>query len=299
MKLRSKLFYLYTAFLLVYAGFVLLPAPPKVTLLRYHLTATRLRLIDLTIIIFFAGIWFLGFYAYNKLRVYAALIREEKDGRQILKISWGVLLLALWLPVSSTLSAILQFIADRHPGFLGASIIINHYVGLALPLAGFILVGMGARGLTDLIRQRSGHAAIQVLQLLLIYTGLVYVHFVATTHQRDAVYYMSIWFILLTLVAPYVYMWFVGLIASYEIYRYQRQVAGIVYKKSWNLLALGLGWLIVTSIVFQFLTTATVQLKGLALGWLLGVVYLLLILLAVGFALTALGARKLRRIEEV
>jgi hypothetical protein len=113
------------------------------------------------------------------------------------------------------------------------------------------------------------------------------------------VYHMSIWLILTTLAAPYIFMWFTGLPATYELYRYSRKVRGIVYRKSWGLLAFGIGWLIVVSIGLQYLSTVTGRLGNLSIYWLLIIIYSLLLVLCIGFILIATGTRKLRKIEEV
>jgi|GEM_PF-416351 len=299
LKVRSKLFYSYLLFVIIYAGFVLLPAPSSATLSQYHVSAFWLRAIYVTLILILAGIWFAGFYSYAKLREYARLINDNKDGKQVSLIVRGIFLLVIWLPVSSVSSVILNHIAMRHLGWLPAVTIFDNYVSLLFPLAGFIYISLGARGLSNLVRAHSAYVARNVMAIFLIYVGLIYYHLVATTPFRTTTYHMSIWIILLTLVAPYIYMWFVGLQASYEIYHYRRKVAGIVYKNSWNLLTLGLGWLIIMSIGLQYLTTLTPHLNHLSIYWMLAIIYSLLLLLAAGFVLIALGARKLKKIEEV
>jgi len=299
MQLRSKLFYSYLFFLIIYSGFTLLPAPSKIILTQYHLSATGLRLIDVTIIVLLAVIWYAGFYGYGKLRQYAQLIGKDRDGKHVVMLTRGIFLMVMWLPINSTVSAILNYIAHRHLGFVPAAAIIENYVNLVLPLAGVILISLGARGLSEIVKQRPTYRAISILAAVLIYTGLVYYRLVATTAHRSSIYHMSIWLILLTLVAPYIYMWFMGLLATYEILNYRLKVAGIVYRKSWGMLAFGIGWLVVTSIGVQYLTTLSARLMHLSIYWILVIVYSLLLVYSVGFVLIALGARKLQKIEEV
>jgi len=299
MNVRSKLFFGYLFALIIYAGFTLLPAPSPITLAQYHLSALELRLIDVTIIILLAGIWFAGFYGYAKLRTYSQLIRGSKDGKPVAWLTHGILLLALWLPISMVISAILNYISLRHLSLLPATTIIDNYIGLLFPLAAFLFISKGARGLTDLARQRPNFWALHVVAIVLVYIGLIDAHLVAATSNRDAVYHLSIWLILTTLVAPYIYMWLIGLIATYELYRYRLKAQGIVYRSSWTLLSLGMGWLIVLSIALQYLTTITSRLSSLSIYWLLIIIYSVLLVLSVGFILIAAGARKLQKIEEV
>lgn len=299
MKPGSKLFYSYLFFIITYSAFVLLPAPQAITLLQYGVSATTLRLIYVTIILLLAVIWFIGFYGYAKLQNYSGLIRDNKDGAAVDKMTKGIFLLVMWLPVSSVISAILNFIAERHTGWIPAVTIIDNYINLILPLAGFVFISMGARLLSRMVRQRPSYKGVNALVILVIYISLIYFRLVATTHNRAEIYHMSIWLILTTLVAPYVYMWAAGLLAAYEIYLYHLKVAGIVYRKSWRFLAIGLSWLIVTSILFQYLTTLTARMSHWSIYGVLALIYSLLVVLSVGFIFVTLGSRKLQRIEEV
>lgn len=299
MKLKSRLFYGYVVSLVIYSAIVLVPRPSPLILRQYQITAARLRLIDITIIIVLAAIWFAGFYGYGKFRDYTRLIHGTKDGAHVDQLSKGLLLLVLWLPISSIISSALSYLALRHTSWLPASTIINHYVGVILPLAAYVFISLGARGLSRLARQRPSFLATNLLTILLIYTVIVYIRLVATTPGRALVYQMPMWPILLTLVAPYAYMWSIGVVAAYELFLYSRKSPGLIYRKSWRLLAFGFGWLIVTSIAFQYLTTLTTRLQHLSLYSLLVIIYALLAVLSVGFVLIAFGTRKLQKIEEV
>jgi hypothetical protein len=299
LKVRSRLFYCYLFFIVVYAAFVLLPAPLHATLVQYHLSALGVRLIDLTIIFILAVIWFAGLYGYTRLQSYAKLIEGHKDGKHVAKLTKGIFLLVIWLPVSSVVSVILNFFATKHQSLVPATTIINNYVNLLFPFLGFIFIGMAARGLSEYIRIRPRYVVTNALVLVNLFTGIIYYRLVATTLHRASIYHMSIWLILTTLVVPYVFMWSVGLQAAYEILIYRQKVRGAVYKKSWHYLALGIGWLIVTSMVFQYVTTLSPRLIHLSIYWLLALIYSLLLLLSIGFVLIALGTRKLQKIEEV
>ncbi len=299
MKIRSKLFYSYLLFLIVYSGFILLPAPSPIILLQYHVSTLALRIIYITIIILLAAIWFAGFYGYAKLRNYTLLIKDDADGEQVAKLLKGIFLLVMWLPVTSVISAVFNYIASKHTGLLPAATIIENYISLLFPLVGFILISLGARGLSQIVRWRPTFNEANVLAVLLIYIGLIYFHLVASTPNRDTVYHMSVWLILTTLVAPYLFMWYLGFMATFGIYHYHQKVKGAVYKKSWSLLALGLGWLILMSIVFQYLTSLSARLSHLSIYWIVAILYSLLLVLSVGFVLIAIGTRKLQRIEEV
>lgn len=62
MKLRSKLFYSYLVFVIVYSAFTLLPRPSPATLQQYDIGVMGLRIMSLMIVILVAAIWYVGFY---------------------------------------------------------------------------------------------------------------------------------------------------------------------------------------------------------------------------------------------
>jgi hypothetical protein len=296
---NRKLSISYAGFLLIYALFALIPRPSQQTLIQYHLSPFGVWLIYLTIIILLAAIWGAGFYGYVKLRAYVKLVHDGTDGKNVKVINRGIFLLVMWLPVSEDISTVLNYFAIRHQHMVPVVTIIDNYINLALPLAAFIFIGMGARGLSVLVERKYTYYISSLLMLAVAYVGIIYAHLVAATSNRTLVYHMSLWLILLTIVAPYVYMWFTGAMAAYEVHSYQRKVGGLLYRRSWNLLAFGCGWLIVTSIIFQFLTTLSARLGQLSIYWILAIIYSLLAVLSVGYVLIALGAARLQKIEEV
>jgi hypothetical protein len=130
--------------------------------------------------------------------------------------------------------------------------------------------------------------------------GVVFCDLIAHSHHSlRASYHLSYGIVMLTLAIPYTYIWLLGLWAALEIYLYSRHVAGIVYRKSWNQLAFGLGAVIVLDIILQYLGTLSAWLSDLSLSGLLLLLYVLLFLLAASFIVVALGTKKLMRIEEV
>lgn len=296
---KLKVLYSYLLLVILYAGGTLLLPPAKGTLRKYHISLLHLRMIDLTIVILYAAIWLCGFYGLYRLMQYSKLIDKNKDGKPVVKITIGIGLLAFWLPVSAVFNVYSQYLAQRHPGLNEAVAITQNYVSLLLPLIGFIFISLGTRGLNELTKKRPTLRETNIIALLVIFIGVFYVHLVSTTHNRLSVYHLNIIYILLTLVIPYIYMWFLGVLSFYEIYMYRRHVAGIVYRKSWQLLAFGTASIIVVSILIQYLTTISMRFNKLSLDWILLIIYMLLILLAVGYVLIAFGVNNLQKIEEV
>jgi hypothetical protein len=109
---------------------------------------------------------------------------------------------------------------------------------------------------------------------------------------------MSPELVMITLGIPYMYIWFLGMQAATELHAYSKGLVGIFYRRGWNLFISGIAAIIFTSILLQYLTTLSTWLTSLSLGWLLSLLYVLLLLLASAYIVVALGAKKLMKIEE-
>lgn len=300
MKLKSKTFYWYLAAIVAYLCLTILPAPDAATLTKYHLSATALRALDFTLVIPTLIMWFATFYGYQKLHDYSQIIKHNKDGAQVTKLARGLFVLAIGLPLNSIIADILALIARHHASFTASATIISNYTSVLYPLVAFIFISIGARGLLSIAKARLPLLASNIVILLAIALGVGFCDLIARAHHDLFVsYHMSYSLVMLTLAIPYMYIWFLGLFAAAEIYLYSRRVAGIVYRKSWNLLAVGFGAVIVLNIALQYLSTLSTWLNGLSLTGLLLLLYVLLFLLAASFIVVALGTKKLIKIEEV
>lgn len=278
---------------------MLIPAPDPIALKHYHLSPTGLRVLEFTLVVPIVAIWFTVFYAYDRLHRYSKLIRNNKDGKAVMRLSDGLLAFALGIPLSSILSTALKVIGRHYPSLTGITTITSNYIGVLYPLIAFIFISMGARALSEISKSRPSLKIFNILVLAIIAIGVIFCDLIARAHHNlYHTYHLSYSLVMLTLGIPYMYMWFLGLFAATEIYLYSRRVAGIVYRQSWNLLAIGLGSFIVVSIVLEYLSTLSTWLNGLSLPGILLLLYVLLLLLASAFIVVALGTKELMKIEE-
>jgi len=299
MKLRSKIFYTYVAFVAVYVLLALLPAPDKATLTKYHLHATGVRLLDVTVIIPILVMWFAIFYGYAKLSCYGSLIQNNQDGKQVARLASGLFVLAIGTPIVTIVSTLLTVAARSHHSLTGASVLIPDYLNIIIALIAFLFINRAARGLNRISRTTPGFMGSHGVVLLVIIIGVVFCDLIARSHANlRTTYHMSYNLVMLTFAIPYMYIWFLGLFAIAEMYAYSKQVPGILYRKAWNRLAIGLGAIIVISILLQYLGTLSTWVSGLSLAKLLLLLYVLLLLLAGGFIVVALGTKDLMKIEE-
>jgi hypothetical protein len=105
--------------------------------------------------------------------------------------------------------------------------------------------------------------------------------------------------VLLTIVVPYIYSWYLGLLAAYELHIYTKKVKGIIFRKSWNTVAFGIVWIIISSIMLQYFATVSAKLNDFSLQTVMLLIYSLLPIIAVGYVLVAIGAKRLTKIEVV
>jgi hypothetical protein len=208
--------------------------------------------------------------------------------------------LAYWLPITTTISTISDYFVDNHASYTAPIGIFHNYLTLLLPLVGFIYISIGARKLSELTKHRMSLRDINILVITLALIAVTYTFLMVTTNNqlRDS-YHMPQSVMLLTVALPYIYMWSIGLLAVYEIHHYQMNAPGVVYRKSWRMLALGLGSIITVTIFLQYLITISEKLTKLSLSRILLLVYALLIMIAISYILIAIGVRTLKRIEEV
>lgn len=144
---NRKVYYAYAAFVVLYFAITFLTPPDPTVFHKYHLTNVSLRLLSLTVAVPLVGIWLAAFYGFAKLRGYAQPIKGSKDGRQVAKITTGIMILALGLPISAIIAGGLALLVRHHMITIAASTIINNYVALLFPLAAFVMVSRGTRGL--------------------------------------------------------------------------------------------------------------------------------------------------------
>lgn len=300
MKWRSKTFLLFVVLAIVYASISLIAAPPRATLQQYHLSSTSMRLVNVAVVVPVLAVWFLALYGYQKLRAYSALLGHTKEDEQVKSLTRGVMVLAFWLPISSTVSAALNLLARSHPAMVAPTTIFLNYMSLLFPLVALILISKGARGLGDMSKERLPQSGVNVMAIVIILAGVTYGYLIAKAGPNlDAIYHLPLTLVLLTLAVPYIFSWFLGLLSAFYIHVYSKNVTGVIYRKSWNMLAFGIGWIILFLVVLQYTTAVSARLGNLSLIAVLLLVYGALLLMGLGFAFLAIGAKKLKKIEEV
>ncbi len=278
---------------------VITPAS-QTSLHALHITATIYRLIIITLLAPYGLIWFAAFYAYDQLQQYARLLINSTEGHAFTKIARGLSVFAWGLMLTTILSLSLTVARDWKPGVATIQPIANEYAALLLALVAFTLIGDGTYTLVELGKVVRTKADIRWLVGISTLVGVLFVRFLiqGNAANNDS-YHLSIYLLLLTIAAPYLYTWVVGLISTYELRRYASQVKGVLYKRALRSVSEGLTVVLLVSIVIQYITAAFRPGQSLTLGGSLLLIYGLLATEAVGFVMIAIGAKQLKKIEEV
>jgi hypothetical protein len=304
--MKQKLpIYLFVALVVVYIALAFtIPTDPSV-LERYSISQVQARFLNLTVVIPLVIIWCIAFLGFIRFKQYAELIRDSNEGRSFMIISVGLMVMAFGLPVNSILSSLLTHLTNNNQDMLPTATIIKNYVGLLFAFASFGLVALGSVGLvlSDTLRMKyrpvlPTFVAPVLIVLSSVFTWLVVAQPLDSAGSPDS-YYLPNWLVIFTLVIPYLAAWLCAMMAVYFLNQYRTKVKGTVYKIAFGDLAAGIGAVTLVSVLLQLLTTISGQLNRLKLTPILLIIYLLVILYAVGFWYIARGANKLKRIEEV
>lgn len=301
----KKLCALYVVFIVIYLSQILLVTPEKMTLEKYHISTLSLKILALTIALPYIAIWLIALVGYVRLQTYANIIRKDKDGVAFHKIAQGIFCISLWLPLSTIMSNFFTQVYRAHPGMTANLVRLENYLNLIILAAGFWLIYSGSRKLLPLVN-KSAFLSSQPVILSYIAFCALYASLVLHDPAREtptatvtvAAYYQPDWLIILTLLIPRLLYWFLGIQAVQNIYLYRTKVKGRLYKAALHNLALGLGSVIAITILLRSLQSASASLVQLSLGPLLAIIYLLLILLSVGYIFIAKGAERLQQFEE-
>jgi hypothetical protein len=290
----------YLVLLVITIVLVIAIPPSPGTINKYHISLTEYRILISTLILPFAIIWFSAFYAYNRMRLYSNEIQHTREGKAFKNISDGIGVLAWGLAITTILSILFGAIANAHSGFTATQKVIIGYFDILVPLIGFTFIGNGTRKLNVIAKLRPSLVGTRMIVFVFLVIGVFYTHLVVTNsaHSQNP-YYLSLYWLLLTFIIPFLYAWFIGLLCANEIRLYAQSIKGIIYKRVLIQLAAGIAIVILSSIASQFISSVYLTKHSIAVGSALLFIYPVLVIEAIGYGLIAYGARWLKRIEEV
>lgn len=277
----------------------------QATMAAYHLHTLEYHVITLAIALPSLLVWLAAFAGYAKLRQYAKAMQETPEGEHFNRLATGTAWLAWSLPLTAITVLVLNAIATKSPGFHATDIIISNYVILLLPLIAFSVIATGSRGLLSDAKLAFSSASIRIIILLFLIVGVLYCyltfqHFdLGSLSSTNNPYFLPLWLMVLSVTIPYLYAWFIGLLASYEIALFSKQVSGVLYRQALHLVVGGLIAVIVSSIALQYINSIVPRAGYLVLDYRLAITLLFRVIGGFGFIMIAVGAMRLKKIEEV
>jgi hypothetical protein len=304
-KLTMRAMQYYSLLAVVYVLLILLLPANSQAMQAYSLSAVEYRVLYMAVALPALVVWFAAFFGYAKLQEYVCSIKGSPEANAFDRLATGCRWLAWSLPIPALVAINLNAIADAWPAFHPAAIIIINYTTLILSVIAFSIIGMASRELVSQAKSRFTIASARSIMLIFVAGGVLYCYLAFRRFEPGSLgstnnpYFLPIWLMLLTVIIPYLYAWFVGLLATYEITTYSKQVRGVLYKQALHLLVGGLVAVIIGSIALQYISSVQPPSGHLALNYRLLFITLFRVVDGVGFALIAIGALRLRKIEEV
>lgn len=295
----------YTVLAVTYLLLILLLPASEDSLAAHNFNEFEYRIVRLSIGIIYLITWFAAFYGYKKLMEYAARIKRTKEGAAFRQLAIGTAWLAWSFPVALIVSNILYAISYGWEDFKPTAIILTNYLSLVLPLVGFTIIGSAAHRLMQGAHLRPSLLGIRTIAVVLALIGVAYCYATFTGFNLNDLgdtnnpYYLPIIVMITTIMVPYLYAWFAGLFATYEISLVGKQASGLLYRNALMLLVTGLGIVIISSIALEYMFSLQPRQGFFTLDYRLIWTVLFRILAGIGFALIALGAIRLKRIEEI
>jgi hypothetical protein len=282
----------------------LLP-PSSATMDAYNLSSIEYKIISFAISLPSYIVWFAAFIGYAKLLEYASTIRNTPEGKHYYRLARGGAWLAWSLPLSKIFSTLLGGIENVSPEFHATALILGTYFSLILQLVAFVLIASATRSLANDARLKLSLTVTRSLMLAFILAGISYCYFVlkhldmSSLSSSNNGYYLPVWILLLTIVIPYLYMWFTGLLSACYLTLLGMKVKGHFYKHAMSYLVTGIAVLLMGSIAIQYISNVQPRAGHVLLDARLALTLIFRIVQGFGFALIAVGAIKLKKIEEV
>jgi hypothetical protein len=268
----------------------------------YHLSDVQRILLQLTIVVPMIIIWFIGLWGAVAFREYAAFIRTSRESQGLWLISTGLLWLIGYLVTLNLTNVIL-------PYFIGSTALpilvsVKNHLPALTSLIAFALICRGSlrlrRSTPYSVWTPGAFILLGVIAVLASVFARLFLETPATlTTAGVPSQTLPREILVFTMVLPYCWAWFMGLLAALNIAKYARHVKGIIYRQALGNLTWGVAAAVSMVALVQCLTLTNRFLTQLKLGTLLLVIYGLLIICAVGFWFVRRGAQKLLRIEIV
>lgn len=307
-KLNVRRLYLtYGLIFCLYLILIYYTNPSQAILQSLHLDPDVSRWVGLASRLPLVLIWLTALYGYIQFKKYVLAIGDGREAPHLKLIGYGLAVLTIGLPLTYVIGNIL-LVASQH-GLLDAGLrkAISSYPALIMQLAAFGLISRGAYGLVHIVNKQVHFWVVSLYGSASIVVGVVYSFLVASNgvdivHAAtvyNEVFHMPNWLVVVATVLPFLFAWSLGIRAVFDMNRFQSLVNGRLYRRSLIMFTSGLGLVVGSSILAQFIATQSKQGLLTSTVQMFIIAYSLYTVFAIGYVLIAIGARRLRKIEEV
>ncbi len=290
----------------VYAYFTFI-APNREALARYHIDAFQLNFLKFTIAVPVLIIWSAMLYSCLKLYDYSQTILKSEDGQAFRLITQGIFFMLVSNVATTYISLLVQF-SQNDQALVKSLRISSNYIGVFLALLSFFLLWKGSKKLISMVhaeKKVKQHGKFIWFSVLLL--SLPYIYFVLQNPVRsvsnvvgvNSTYNLPDLLIFITIVAPYILTWLLGIYSIVNMSIFREETNGIIYKNVLGKFYKGFLTVIIFVISLQYLTQFSTFFANANLSIILVLVYAILVIDAVGLVLVAEGARQLTKIETI
>lgn len=304
-KYKSRALQHYLMLAVFYVTLIFVLPASTATMSNYNLSTFEYRIVAFALALTSLLVWLAAFIGYARLREYARAIRKTPEGIHFDQLAEGVTWLAWSLPVGVIAATLLNATANKHPGFHASAIILSNYINLILPLVGFTVIASASRGLLGTVKAKLSMANARIIILGFLVLGVLYCFLtfsridLTSLGSADNPYFLPAWLIVITLIVPHLYAWFMGILGVYELTLFRKHVPGVLYRQALGLVVGGLSAVILSSVALQYIGGIEPNVGHLVLGYKTMFVLLARLVGGGGFVLLVIGAGRLKKIEEV
>lgn len=300
---RRSLIWIFLSLIGIYVWLSFSAPVDTVTMERLGLSHGELLGLQISLMLPIIIIWLSALYGYIRLLDYANSIKGAPESGPLALIGKGLMVLAFGLPIASIASIVALEQGGSESALLPISAIARNYFQLIFPLIAFCYIASGTEKLVNTTRTKPNRLQEKLLILFFIIFACAFTAFIIdnpfTDQPVSEIYYLPTWLVIVSIVVPYLFTWYNGLLSGYYILRYKNHVKGHVYKHAFGRLATGLLVITAVAIIIRVLTTLNEQLTELELSPLLLTIYALVIIYGLGYFLVASGSKRLSKLEEV
>lgn len=302
--LPNKETYLFVLVVVFYLFLILVLPASKTVMYQYRLDSVGYRSLLLTLAIPSIIVWGIGLYGVQQLTLYAQRLIGTARGYAFDRMALAMRILVWSLPVTAIFSSLVLAAGISYPALLKVSVIVLNYTLLGFALVSFSLLSGGTRALLLEHKFTMTSAAARVISLLFVVLGSLYCFFVFRNLNTDSLtaiqgpYFLPTWLVVLTLLIPFLYAWFCGLLAAFELHHISRMSEGVWYRQALVWLAAGITLVIAGGTSAQYIQTINPQAGYFSVNWLLALSTFIRVITGAGFAVLAIGAKKLQQLEE-